>query len=129
VTNEPRRKGTAAETAVVQWFHDIGEPQVERHALHGNKDLGDLTGVPGCVVSIKFVGKGKPMDLSGWLRELAVMQDNVEKRTRAMSGGLSSEELPVGLLVVRRAGYRSPADWYAIQPLGEWWETFKELLT
>ena len=124
--NVPRQKGTKAETQLVQWFHNIGQPQVERHALHGNHDLGDLTGIPGLVVSVKFVGKGKPMNLSGWLRDLAVMQDNVQQRTlgRIRAGQMHSAELPTGLLVVRRAGYPSPADWYAVQPLAEWWEAF-----
>lgn len=122
MANPPRRKGTSAETQVVDWFHKIGEPQVERHALHGNHDLGDLTGVPGCVVSVKFVGKGKPINLSGWLNDLAVMQRNVNLRTPDF-------EEPLGLLIVRRAGYRDPGDWYAVQPLRDWWDLYRELLT
>lgn len=122
MANPARRKGTSAETDAVNWYHRMGERQVERHALHGPHDLGDLTGIPSLVQSVKYVGQGKPMNLSGWLNDLAVMQDNVARRTPEL-------DRPAGLLIVRRARYRDPGDWYAIQRLAEWWELYRELLT
>jgi hypothetical protein len=122
VTNVPRRKGTAAETDVVGWFHRAGERQVERNALHGSRDIGDLSGLPGLVVSVKFVGRGKPMDLSGWLNDLDAMRTNQHRRHAHIPG----IERPEGLLIVRRTGYPDPGDWYAVQRLGDWWNVFSE---
>lgn len=119
MVNLPREKGTAAETAFVSWMHAQGELQVERHALHGSHDLGDINGIPGLVTSVKFVGKGKPMDLSGWLNELHRMRLNVHRRTPELA-------LPDGILVVRRAGYPDVGDWYAVQRFGDFWATYRD---
>lgn len=122
MVNAPRRKGTRAETAFVAWMHAQGETQVERHALHGSRDLGDITGIPSHVVSVKFVGSGKPMTLSGWVNDLEVMKANVNRRTPEL-------ELPSGIIVVRRPGYPDVGDWYAVQRVADWWDLFKEVLT
>jgi hypothetical protein len=119
VTNLPRAKGTGGETALVNWFHRVGETQVERNALHGARDIGDLTGVPGLVISAKWVGRGKPMDLSGWLNGLEAMRSNQAARHPGL-------EPPEGLLVVRRHGYPDPGRWYAVQEMGDWWRVFSE---
>jgi len=118
MVNAPRRKGTRAESQMVQWFHDVGETQVERHSLHGTADIGDLQGVPGLVVSIKFVGQGKPMDLSGWCNRLQEMRDNAKAR-------LPELERPDGLLIVRRAGY-PPGRWYAVEEVQDWWGRYAD---
>lgn len=120
MTNTPRSKGTGAESMFVNWMHAHGESQVERHSLHGRSDLGDINGMPGLVTSVKFVGKGKPMNLSGWLNDLEVMKRNVHKRHPELG------EVPEGILVVRRTGYPDVGDWYAVQRWGNWWSTFSE---
>ena len=127
MSNLPRRKGTRAETDVVAWLQRNGAPAAERHALHGNRDIGDITGVPGLVVSVKFVGPGKPMDLSGWINELRVMVDNATVRTQRFVIADSADP-PWGLLVVRRPGHPSPGEWYAVQTLGDWWDMYRETL-
>lgn len=119
MVNRPRIKGTAAETAFVHWMHIHGEQQVERHALHGDHDLGDINGVPGLVISVKYVGKGKPMDLSGWVNELQTMRTNVRGRYTQL-------ELPDGVLVVRRPGYPDVGDWYVVQRWGDFWRSYSE---
>lgn len=119
--NRPRAKGTAAETAVVRWFQAQGERQVERHALHGNRDVGDINGLPSMVVSVKAPGQGRPVNFSAALADLEVMKRNATR--------YDGEELPCGLLVSRRVGYRDVGDWYAVQRLGDWWALYRELLT
>lgn len=51
--SEARRKGTAFETAVVQYLQAHGFPYAERRALHGANDRGDITGIPGVVLELK----------------------------------------------------------------------------
>jgi hypothetical protein len=97
-------------------MHAAGRVTVERHALHGRYDIGDIDGIPGLVTSVKFVGKGAPMDLSGWLNELQLMRDNLARR----QGG----PRPDGILVVRRAMYPSVSDWYAVERWADWWQRY-----
>lgn len=131
MTNRPRAKGTSAETAVVNWWRAQGERLVDRHALHGSHDVGDINGVPDLVQSVKFVGKGKPMNISGWLNELADMRRNVAARTvRDIAQPTEFDhELPAGVLIIRRSGYPDVGQWYAVMELGDWWNLYRELLT
>ncbi len=48
-----KAKGTRWESELVAAFHRAGFPHVERRALNGAADRGDLTGVPGVVVEAK----------------------------------------------------------------------------
>lgn len=121
MANPSKARGTKGETDLVNWFHDNGEPQVERHALHGNKDIGDINGVPSLTVSVKAYGPGQKLDLSVWLNELDVMRVNAKP--------MATMSLPAGLLVVRRTRYPNPGDWYAVQTVSQWWDLYKELLT
>lgn len=95
-----RRKGTAWETAVVRWLNDHGFPHAERRALHGNHDLGDITGIPGIVIEAKSVAR---LDLSGW-----VDQAETERRNAAAD---------VGAVVHKRRGHGDPGHAYATLPL------------
>lgn len=120
MTNRSRDKGTMGETAVVNWFHDQGERQVERHSLKGAADVGDINGLPSMVVSVKRPGKGKPIDLSGWLNRLEQMRHNANR--------YEDQELPCGLLIVRRVGYPDVGRWYAVMELAQWWSMYSEVL-
>ena len=122
MTNAPRKKGTAAESKVVSWWQAQGERQVERHALHGNYDVGDINGIPSLVQSVKYAGPGKPIDLSGWLNELETMKRNARRKDPEWSG-------PAGLLIVSRPRYGDVGDWYAVQRVADWWDLYRELLT
>ena len=62
-----RQKGTAWETAVVTYLRGQGWPYVERRALAGKNDRGDIAGIPGLVIECKAT---KEHDLAGWCREL-----------------------------------------------------------
>ena len=119
MSNLPRRKGTGAETDLINWLRAHGAPGADRHALHGARDLGDVQGTPGLCWSVKFVGKGKPMNLSGWLNDLQVMRFNNDARLPVLDTGPPPG--CDGVLVVRRVGYPDPGSWYAVQELGDWW--------
>lgn len=100
-----KQKGTAAETAVVRYlrsleFGPMGPlfPAVERRALSGGKDKGDVAGIPDTVIEVKAAEQVK---LTEWQREtLAEMQN----------AGASW-----GLLVVRRK-YKPVHQWDAYVP-------------
>jgi hypothetical protein len=50
--SKSKQKGTMAETAVVQYLKQFW-PNVERRALQGSKDTGDIAGIPNVVIEIK----------------------------------------------------------------------------
>lgn len=93
--SKARTKGTTAERDVVAYLRKAGWPDAERRALAGNKDKGDVAGIPGVCIEIK--AQERPM-LAKWARELQVEMAN------AGAG--------FGLLVVKRA-YKPVARWDA----------------
>jgi hypothetical protein len=66
MANESKRKGTSHETAVVR-FLKPAFPYVERRALAGNSDRGDIAGIPGLVIECKAE---KRIDLAGYMDEV-----------------------------------------------------------
>lgn len=50
MTNRPKQRGTAAETAVLRYVRDRGYPWAHRLALTGNADQGDISLLPGNLV-------------------------------------------------------------------------------
>ncbi len=64
-----KQKGTKFETAVVRYLNDVdGFPEVERRALAGIADKGDIAGVPDWALEAKCVDK---MALGQWAVEAA----------------------------------------------------------
>lgn len=61
-----KRKGTAFETAVVDFLRCHGFPYAERRALRGVRDTGDIAGIIGWVLELKNC---REMDLAGWMTE------------------------------------------------------------
>jgi hypothetical protein len=90
-----KRKGTAWESAIVDYLRAHGAPHAERRALGGAKDRGDVAGIPGVVVEAKAAAK---LELGAWLAEA--------EAERANDGA--------ALAVVwhKRRGKGSPADAY-----------------
>ena len=88
----PKDIGTRAETAVVDYLRRCGFPNVERRALAGVNDRGDIAGLPGVVIEVKDHGR---MELATWLNE-----------AQAEARGLD-----VGVVWHKRRGKGSPADW------------------
>lgn len=70
-----KAKGTKAESAVVQYLRDNGFPYAERLALQGNKDRGDVTGIPGVVIEVKDHVR---TELAEWLKELEEEMGNAK---------------------------------------------------
>lgn len=61
-----RRKGTAFETAVVNYLREAGFGRAERRALGGKLDKGDIAGVDGWTFECK---NERSIDLAGYMEE------------------------------------------------------------
>lgn len=61
-----RSTGTAWETRIVRYLHSVGLPHVERRALRGARDCGDIAGLPGVCIEAK---NHRRVQLSVWLDE------------------------------------------------------------
>lgn len=105
MSNPPRQKGTAAETAVVRWARENGFGHADRQPLRGGRDQGDIALCPGVIVEVKnhnggpAVGQPAPGVLTEWM-----LQTEIE---RANAGA------DIGVLVVKRAGTRDVGRWFA----------------
>lgn len=68
-----RGKGTAWETAICRFLAAEGFPHVERRALNGTQDRGDIAGIPGWVLEAKNCVR---TELAAWADEAAIEQAN-----------------------------------------------------
>lgn len=66
-------KGTAFESAIVRYLVEEGFVQVERRALSGTSDRGDIAGIPGWVLEAKNCQR---TELAAWVDEAALEQAN-----------------------------------------------------
>lgn len=99
--SKQRQKGTAAETAVVNYLKDNGFPHATRiGSIHGSNDKGDIGGCGPLVLEIK---NHKSFDLAGWLDELEVEMGNA---------GVDS-----GAVIAKKRGTTQVGEWYAILPV------------
>lgn len=96
--NKSKRKGTAWESAIVEylktWF-----PWVERRALSGSSDKGDIAGIPGVVIEAKDAQR----------HELAAWMDETEAERKNANAS-------IGLLVIKRRR-KKVEDAYAVMTL------------
>lgn len=90
-----KRKGTAAESAVVQYLQTMGFVQAERRSLNGAKDRGDIAGLPGVVIEVKNCAR---QELAGWVAEAEVERDN--------------DGADLGVVWHKLRGKGNPADWF-----------------
>lgn len=111
--NRSKQKGTAAETAVVRWLNDNGQPAAERRALHGSADKGDVANV---FARRPFrSGDGYTLDavvieVKNCARtELAVWVDELEAEMRNAGADL-------GAVIHKRRGKSDPGQWFATLP-------------
>jgi len=72
--SKAKQKGTLAETAVADYLRQTF-PAVERRALAGVNDKGDVAGVPGCVIEVKNQRSYKIHD---WMKETETERINAE---------------------------------------------------
>lgn len=70
--NRSKSKGTAWESAVVAYLKPLW-PHVERRALNGNADRGDVAGIPAVVIEAKNC---KTQTFGAWLDEAEVEKAN-----------------------------------------------------
>lgn len=89
-----------AESAVVTYLKPLF-PKVERRALSGNQDKGDIAGFPG-TLEIKNCVKFEP---SKWVEEVKVEAKN------------ANQWPPI--VVAKRKGRGSPGQWFAIMEFHE----------
>lgn len=94
-----RRKGTSWESQIVAFLRDNGFPHVERRALAGARDRGDIAGIPGVVIEGKSAAR---MDLAGWV---------AEAETERVNDGAA-----FGVVWAKRKGKTSAADGYVVLP-------------
>ncbi|MFG3509679.1 hypothetical protein ACGF5F_29725 [Streptomyces sp. NPDC047821] len=98
MSTKSKAKGTAAEREVVRYLQNWW-PAAERRALSGNKDKGDVAGIPGVVVEVKAAATQL---IGPWQRETLVEMENAGA-ARCM-------------LVVKRP-YKSVPQWDAWLPI------------
>ncbi len=90
-----KRKGTAWETAIVGYLHENGVEFAERRALKGNKDCGDVAGIPGVVIEAK---NEKQITLGSYV-------DEAEAEAR-------NDGARIGVAWMKRRGRTSPGGGY-----------------
>lgn len=97
MSSRSKQKGTAWETAVVEWLkgHDIRT--AARSALHGANDIGDIIGVENWTLECKNEGIYTPAQ---WVTELA--------------REVSNNETDFGAVIAHRKGKVSPDDAYVL---------------
>lgn len=83
MTNIPKRNGTKFETACARYLcRRLDDDRVERRALHGSRDMGDLFGLwahgtHGIVECKNYKDWGKS-DLTAWKRQALDERDNAD---------------------------------------------------
>ncbi len=65
-TNPSKEKGSRFEVEVVEYLRANGFPHVERRAMRGIRDTGDVSGLPGWVLELKNC---RAMSLGEWVAE------------------------------------------------------------
>lgn len=108
MANAAKAKGSGAERDVVKWLKAEGFQYADRRLAGATLDKGDISGIPGVTIEIK---NHASMNLSGWLEELATEMANDGAWT--------------GVVVHKRRGRGSPAEWYASMPAQVWLELLK----
>lgn len=105
-----KRKGTAAETAIVNYLRTAGFTHVERRALNGNIDRGDIAGIPGVVIEAKNCAR---QELAAWVAEAELERDN--------------DRASLGVVWSKRRGKSSPADWFVTMSGAQFAALLREL--
>ena len=108
MASSEKRKGNAAERAVVDYLKTHGFPQARRTQAGTRHDIGDIDGVFDTAIEVKNHAR---IALAEWLTQL-----EAEMTAKGVSNGV---------VVVKRRGKSNPADWYAITPLHLWVELLR----
>jgi len=95
MANKAKIKGTAAETGIVNYLNANGFPWVERRALAGVLDKGDIAGLRNTVIEVKNCAK---LSIPQWIRE-------------ANQEGVNAGTKYGGVVWYKQRGTTNPADW------------------
>lgn len=114
--NMPREIGTAWEVQAVTYAQAQGFP-LDRRALAGRRDLGDLMGLPGWVIGCK---NEKTMRLGMYMNELDTQKENMVRR-----GGVQRAEL-IGVELIKRRNH-STGRAYAVMEYDDLIQVWREL--
>ena len=90
------KKGPLAEAQIVGFLRETWFPNAERRVMGGNRDRGDVSGIPGVTIEIKNRAE---MQLAEW----------VDEANREAANGPDGE---IGIVWHKRRGKGSPGDWY-----------------
>ena len=110
--SKSKQKGTSAESAFVKNERVLESfPNVERRALSGVNDMGDVSGAVGLVFEIK---NHKTYKFPEWLKETEVERVNAKA--------------DYGILVVKPngVGLGSAQDWWAVMPVGAMFDLLRD---
>ena len=116
MTNPSKAKGTAAETAIVNYLRELGV-DAHRHALHGTQDVGDIL-IPGSGVVIE-VKAHRDMALAAWVDECETERQNAAARW-------PGSRVALGIVWHKRRGKGDPRDCYCTLPGWQMVELLKE---
>lgn len=101
-------KGRDAENFTAQFLKENGFPHMERRTKKGRLDQGDLTGSPGLMWEVKYLGKGVRARMAEWMHEVD---------TQAVNANAD-----YGILVVKPPGLgeRQAGKFWAVMRWGFW---------
>ena len=105
MTNPPKKRGTAAETALVRWLLDHGHPHARRNPPAGNRDIGDIGGITTTHGTPVVVEVKAYKDLARGINE-GLAELEAEKANAGTDHGV---------LVVKRRGKGDPGEWIAVR--------------
>jgi len=107
-------KGREAENFTAQFLSENGWPYAERKRLSGAKDRGDLTGTPGLMWEVKYLGRGVRARMAAWMKETKVQTENASA--------------DFGILVVKPPGFgqRQAGKFWAILAWDEWMRLLRQ---
>jgi hypothetical protein len=110
MSNPNKRKGDAAERAVVAWLRSHGFTNAERAYGAGRADdTGDIDGLPGVCIEVKNHNK---IEVAGFIGELEREMANSRAET--------------GVVIVKRRGDSDVDRWYAITTAAQWVQLMKD---
>lgn len=75
MVNKSKNKGTSGESALVNYLRGRGQTAVERRALTGANDKGDIAWLPWLAVEVKAA---RTPDYGTWLREAEAERANCQ---------------------------------------------------
>ena len=107
MTSSSKRKGSAAEVAVVKWLSSRGI-RAGRIRAGWTDDKGDIAALDGVVIEVK---NRKTHDWKAYFEQLARQMEASQAFT--------------GVILCKRPGYTNPEDWLAVMPGAVWLDTIQ----